>query len=91
MQWTAPRIKPKAAQVYVNATARDGFDSSILENYNAYASGNCQGGAYDKNCPCGSWSDVRDGKWTSGSYWCSDKASGGWANMDVGNGYYNGP
>ena len=88
--WTAPPKKPKAKQVYVNATARDGFDSSILDHYNAYASGNCDR-AYDPSCPCGAWSDVRDGKWTSSSYWCSDKASGGWANMDCGNGYYNGP
>ena len=89
-RWLPPAKVPMAAQVYVNATARDNFTSSILEHYNAYASGNCAS-AYDKQCPCGAWSDVRDGVWTSSSYWCSDKASGGWANMDVGNGYYNGP
>eukprot|EP00658_Telonema_sp_P-2_P085306 TRINITY_DN9700_c0_g1_i1.p1 TRINITY_DN9700_c0_g1~~TRINITY_DN9700_c0_g1_i1.p1 ORF type:complete len:811 (+),score=166.33 TRINITY_DN9700_c0_g1_i1:197-2629(+) len=89
--FAAPRIKPKAAQVFLNATARDGFDSSILEHYNAYASANCQAGVQDPDCPCGAWSDVRGGNWSSGSYWCSDKAAGGWAEMDTGNGYYNGP
>ena len=74
----------------MNATARDNFTSSILEHYNAYASGNCDK-AYDDDCPCGAWSDVRDGEWRSYSYHCSDKASGGWENMDTGNGYYHGP
>ena len=73
----------------MNATARDNF-LVHLEHYNAYASGNCRS-AYDPACPCGAWSDVKDGKWTSSSYWCSDKSAGGWSEMDRGNGYYNGP
>ncbi len=91
VRFLPPAKLPKAQQVYVNATARSNFTSSILEHYNAYASGNCAGGANDAECPCGAWSDVKDGVWSSSSYWCSDKADGGWAIMDVGNGYYNGP
>lgn len=84
------RVLPQARQVYVNATAQSNFTSSILEHYNAYASGNCEA-AHDPECPCGAWSDVRDGVWTSSSYWCSNVSAGGWSEMDRGNGYYNGP
>ena len=90
ISYMAPGKKPKAEQVYVNATAQSGYDSSILTDYNAYASGNCKT-ANDPNCPCGAWSDVRNGEWSSWSYWCSEHAAGGWAEMDTGNGYYNGP
>jgi len=90
LNFLAPKVKPAAEQVYVNATAMSGFDSSTLPHYNAYTSGNCKS-AGDPDCPCGTWKDVRDGVWTSSSYWCSNRTSGGWSNMDRGNGYYNGP
>ena len=88
--WHAPAKLPAAEQVFVNATATSGFDSSILWQYNAYASGNCKS-VHDPNCPCAAWSDVKDGVWSSKSYWCSNVSAGGWSEMDRGNGYYNGP
>eukprot|EP01060_Flectonema_neradi_P033223 TRINITY_DN550_c0_g1_i1.p1 TRINITY_DN550_c0_g1~~TRINITY_DN550_c0_g1_i1.p1 ORF type:complete len:848 (+),score=215.29 TRINITY_DN550_c0_g1_i1:43-2586(+) len=88
--WQAPKKLPPAEQVFVNATELSGFDSSILWQYNAYASGNCKK-VNDPECPCGAWSDVKDGVWTSSSYWCSNRSAGGWSEMDRGNGYYNGP
>eukprot|EP00041_Stephanoeca_diplocostata_P027514 m.757752 g.757752 ORF g.757752 m.757752 type:complete len:945 (+) comp23189_c0_seq1:37-2871(+) len=90
VEWHAPPKLPAATQVVVNASAMSGFDSSILSSYNLYASGNCEK-VNDPMCPCGAWSDVRDGKWTSSSYWCSNISAGGWSEMDRGNGYYNGP
>ena len=89
VEWHAPSKLPKAEQVFINATERDGFKSSLQEDYNYYVSGNCKE-LHDVNCPCAAWSDVRAGEWTSSSYWCSDRASGGWAIMDTGNGFYVG-
>lgn len=83
-------IVPPAKQVYVNATAISGYDSSTMVHYNAYTSGNCAS-LHDPQCPCAAWSDVRDGVWSSSSYWCSNRTQGGWAPEDQGHGYYNGP
>ena len=72
-----PRVLPAAEQVWYDAQALDGNDGSNSAHFNGYASGNCAGGAGDANCPCGAWADVRDGTWTSSSYWCSNVSGGG--------------
>lgn len=77
-----------AEQVWVNTTGTYNF--SIMEDYNGYGNGRCKE-AGDPNCPCGVWQDVHHGEWTSYSYWASQYCAGGWAEMDRGNGYYNGP
>jgi len=84
------RVLPEARQILVNATVMSGFDSSTMIQYNSYGNGLCAFHG-DPDCPCGQWSDVRDGEWSSDSYWCSSNAAGGWAFMDRGNTYYNGP
>jgi hypothetical protein len=90
-EWRVPTTKlPASVQVYVNATEVAGFDSSTMPTYNGYANGLCNA-PNDPNCPCGTWTDVRNGTWSSESYWCSQLCAGGWANMDQGNGYWNGP
>jgi hypothetical protein len=91
LEWLVPAHKlPAAKQVLVNASAEVGYDASTMVDYNTYASGSCET-TYDPTCPCGVWSDVKDNEWTSWSYWCSNQSAGGWANMDRGNGYWNGP
>lgn len=87
--YIAPRVKPRAEQVWVNASRV--YNASILWEYNGYSNGYCRGGAGDPDCPCGTWRDVRGGNWSSYSYHCAEKINGGWENMDQGNGYYNGP
>jgi hypothetical protein len=77
-KWIPPAVKPQAQQIWINATTRDGFDSSTMPTYNGYGNGVCSK-VHDSNCPCGIWSDVRDGEWSSYSYWCSGNAAGGWA------------
>ena len=48
--------------------------------------------AGDPSCPCGAWLDTdRAGNLVSESYWCSNVSGGGWAEMDKGDGYWNGP
>ena len=84
----APPVVPPAAQVYV---ADPAYAASASEHFNAYASGRCAF-AGDPLCPCGAWRDTDgDGNWVSESYWCSNVSGGGWAEMDKGDGFWNGP
>ena len=83
-----PRVLLQAAQVWYDAAVLDGNDASNSAHFGGYASGTCAGGAGDPNCPCGAWTDVRDGVWSSESYWCSNISGGGWSEMDRGDGYY---
>ncbi|KAH8057620.1 hypothetical protein JL722_6706 [Aureococcus anophagefferens] len=84
----APPVVPPAAQLYV---ADPAYAASASEHFNAHASGRCAF-AGDPLCPCGAWRDTDgDGNWVSESYWCSNVSGGGWAEMDRGDGFWNGP
>ena len=88
LSYGAPPVVPPAAQVYV---ADPAYAASASEHFNAYASGRCAF-AGDPLCPCGAWRDTDgDGNWVSESYWCSNVSGGGWAEMDKGDGFWNGP
>ena len=91
LHYIAPPVVPAATQVFLNLSALGLKNDSTLPQYNAYSSGVCAGGAGDPACPCGLWTDVRDGVWSSESYWCGNYTAGGWANMDQGFGVFHGP
>ena len=104
LSYVAPAVKPKApTQVWINltvpTTSKSGktiavYNYSGSTAYKGYANGVCDK-AGDPTCPCGTWKDVKDGKWSSYSYHCGGQGpgiiGGGWENMDSGDGYYNGP
>jgi len=75
VEYHAPPILPAAEQIVINATALAGFNASTMWQYNLYASGRCAK-PHDPICPCGVWADVRDGRWESASYFCSNISAG---------------
>ena len=78
LHYMAPPVVPPALQTFKNLSALGLKNDSTLAAFNAYSSGTCAGGAGDPNCPCGIWMDVRDGVWSSESYWCGNVTAGGW-------------